>query len=452
MKKYTIVGSYSAVESSYTETDLSCTVVVPLVTRENILKYGLGRAIRKLLIKGIIPSEDGIDLLCLATLIYLADTRISRVMHSQDSWTREIAISLPVYNPDKWNGSADTITRMLNFLTGDLWEIAFSHRDLELAPHPNPLIKPMKLDTVTLFSGGMDSLIATINFLEDGAKVALISHASDSYTKKSQRKLLSHFQNQYPQNTPTYFDLWTSFKDGFSNIGGGENSTRSRSFLFISYGVCVLSGVTTTSTLYVPENALIALNVPLDSLRIGSHSTRTTHPFYLCSWNKLLSDMEMGISVFNPYWNKTKGEMANECHNKEVLHTMISDSISCSSPQKIRYQRVPPQHCGYCVPCLIRRAAMTKAFGIGNDPTKYYYEKISSIRAKHTTAEGIQLRSFEIAIQRIHAMPTLAKLLIYKSGPIEGDSKYINQLADVYLRGLQEVEDFVRLSTERGEI
>lgn len=452
MKKYIIIGSYSVTEVSTIKTDLSCTVVVPLVAHENTLKYGLGQAINKLLIKGIIPSEDGIDFLCLATLIYLADTRISRELHSQDSWTREIAISLPVHNLDKWNRSVDTITRMLNFLTGDLWKIAFSCRDFKLAPFPNPLITPLEINAVTLFSGGMDSLIAAIDFLEDRAKIAFISHASDPYTKKSQRKLLSHFQNQYPHNAPTYFDLWTSFGDDFANIGGGENSTRSRSFLFISYGICVLSGVTTTSTLYVPENALIALNVPLDSLRIGSHSTKTTHPFYLHSWNRLLANMEIGISILNPYWNKTKGEMANECHNKELLRTIISDSISCSSPQKVRYQKVSPQHCGYCVPCLIRRAAMTKAFGIGNDPTRYYFEKILNIQKDHTTAKGIQLRSFELAIHRIHETPALAKLLIHKSGPIEGDSTYIDQLADVYLRGMQEVEEFIRLSIECEKI
>lgn len=446
MKKYTIGGSYSTTELSYTETDLSYTVVVPLVTHENKLKHGLGGVMSKLHFKGIIPSEDGIDFLCLAVLVYLADTQISREIHSQDSWTREIAISLPVYNPYKWNSSVGTITRMLNFLTGDLWEITFLHRGFELAPPASPLITPPEFDAVTLFSGGMDSLIAAINFLEDGAKVAFISHASDSYTKSSQRKLYNHFQKQYPQNAPTYFDMWTSFEDDLSNIGGGENSTRSRSFLFIAYGICVLSGITTTNTLYVPENALIALNVPLDSLRIGSHSTRTTHPFYLRSWNKLLSDMDMGLSVLNPYWNKTKGEMADECRNKDLLLTVIADSISCSSPQKIRYQKASPQHCGYCVLCLIRRAAMTKAFGAGNDPTKYYYERISDIRANHAMAEGIQLRSFEMAIHRIHITPALAKLLIYKSGSMEGDAEYINQLADVYLRGLQEVEEFIRLS------
>ncbi|MBQ3258629.1 MAG: hypothetical protein IJA67_14655 [Oscillospiraceae bacterium] len=446
MKRYKLVGSYSLEDPSHTESDRMYTTVVPMITNENELKYGLGNVMNKLHRYGITPSEDGIDLLCLATLVYLADTRISRVNHSQDSWTREITISLPVYNVDSWNTSVHIIKRMLNFLTGDLWEIEFTHRTTELSFLPNPLVHPIELDAVTLFSGGMDSLIASINFLEDGSKIAFISHAADSYTKNSQTKLLSHFNRNYPQNKPIYFDLWTNFEDRLLEFGGGENSTRSRSFLFIAYGICVLSGIPNVDTLYVPENALIALNVPLDSLRIGSHSTRTTHPFYLTCWNLLLSEIKMNKSVINPYWNKTKGEMADECKNKDLLHSIISDSISCSSPQKVRYKGVHPQHCGYCVPCIIRRAAMVRAYGFSNDPTEYYYNKISTIRANHESAEGVQLRSFEIAINRISTTPSLAKLLIHKSGPIEGDSEYLEELADAYLRGLLEVRSFIRLS------
>lgn len=451
MKRFKLIGTYLPTEPLCTETEHMYTAIVPMVTSENTLKHGLGNVLGKLFNNGIMPSEDGIDFLCLGSLVYLADTRISREKHSQDSWTREITISLPVYNTERWNASIATITRMLNFLTGDLWEIELSHRDLELTSPPNPLMPPCELDAVTLFSGGMDSLIAAINFLEAGARIAFISHAADPYTKNSQKKLLSHFKNIYPQNAPLYLDLWTSFEDGLVEAGGGENSTRSRSFLFIAYGVCVLSGLAGVNALYVPENALIALNVPLDSLRIGSHSTRTTHPFYLSCWNTLLSEMDMGISVINPYWDKTKGEMADECRNKDLLHSIIADSISCSSPQKVRYRGVHSQHCGYCVPCIIRRAAMAKAFGIGNDPTEYYYDKISLIRANHSSAEGIQLRSFEVAINRINTMPTLSRLLIHKSGPIEGNAEYIDRLANAYLRGLQEVGNFIRLSIENEQ-
>ena len=76
-----------------------------------------------------------------------------------------------------------------------------------------------------------------------------------------------------------------NFKKEFIPQGGVENTTRSRSFLFISFGVFAVSGVKGVNELKIPENGLIALNVPLDNLRVGSHSTRTTHPFYLEMWN-----------------------------------------------------------------------------------------------------------------------------------------------------------------------
>ena len=73
-----------------------------------------------------------------------------------------------------------------------------------------------------------------------------------------------------------------------------------------------MTGMDNINELLVPENGLIALNVPLDETRVGSFSTRTTHPFYLSLWNELLVGLGLNLSVKNPYWNKTKGEMAGE--------------------------------------------------------------------------------------------------------------------------------------------
>ena len=443
MTKYKIIGSYSTTNKSVEKSTDDCTITIPLKSSAGTLNYGLDHLIQKFKDNAIFPSEDGIDLLCLAILTYLADTQISREMHSQDSWTREIIITIPVYHLSKWNAAAATIQRMLNYLTGDIWNVMFVQKTDEIAPIPTLLTPPATFDAITLFSGGMDSLIEAINLLEKGKRIAFISHASDAYTKNSQRKLLAHFQEQYPENKPTYLDLWTIFDTNLIEDGGGENSTRSRSFLFIAFGICALSGISTASKLHVPENALIALNVPLDSLRIGSHSTRTTHPFYLDCWNLLLSILDMQLTIFNPYWNKTKGEMADECLNKDFLLHVIGDSISCSSPQKLRYKGASPQHCGYCVPCIIRRAAISKAFGILNDPTPYYYNSITTLRANHSLAEGVQLRSFEIAANRLSGAPQIAKTLIQKSGPLNENAEYQNELASAYSRGLAEVSTFV---------
>jgi len=228
-------------------------------------------------------------------------------------------------------------------------------------------------------------------------------------------------------------------------IPGGriENTTRSRSFLFFSFGICAISGMNGVNALQVPENGLIALNVPLDDLRVGSHSTRTTHPFYMTLWNNVLNDLGFQLSLENPYWNKTKGEMANECLNKEFLFSIIADSNSCSSPQKARWQRTASCHCGYCVPCIIRRAAMQRAFGVRNDNTKYLVNQVSDIITNHAKRKGEQLRSFQIAIQRLKECPQLANILIHKTGPLSDDESYLCSLSNVYSRGLMEIDAFI---------
>jgi hypothetical protein len=451
MKNFKLIGSYEDkdIKTVY-ENDLEI-VTIPLLNNDGALNYGLEKIYQKLVSNGIIPKENALDILCLATLVYLADTRISRELHSQDSWTRGIELELPVCDPDVFSEAINVFEKMLGFLTGDKWSISFKKRKQLIITAQEKSIQSVKFDVVTLFSGGMDSLISTINHLEQKKKVMLISHAGEGFTKNSQTNILAVFKEKYPDLDPVYLDLWMVFDKDFIPNGGNENSTRSRSFLFIALGVFAITGVKNVNTLQVPENGLIAINIPLDDLRVGSHSTRTTHPFYMDSWNKILHILGIDISVINPYWDKTKGEMADECLNKEFLHTTMSKSASCSSPIKARWKKLPPQHCGYCVPCIIRRAAMNKAFGINGDTTIYTANSVKKLIREHANSDGVQLRSFQFTIKRIKENPSIASLLIYKTGPLKGTQDFINKLADVYRRGLLEVDYFTECCLKEEE-
>ena len=203
-----------------------------------------------------------------------------------------------------------------------------------------------------------------------------------------------------------------------------------------------MTGMDNINELLVPENGLIALNVPLDETRVGSFSTRTTHPFYLSLWNELLVGLGLNLSVKNPYWNKTKGEMAGECKNKDVLYETMKLAFSCSSPGKARWKQLSQQHCGYCVPCLIRRAAMHKAFG--DDGTVYTETSIYEMQNKNAEGMGIQLRSFQYAIDKIKQDRNRALFYIHKPGPLPQDDEYLRELADTYIRGLLEVDAFIQ--------
>lgn len=54
-------------------------------------------------------------------------------------------------------------------------------------------------------------------------------------------------------------------------------------------------------------------------------------------------------------------------------------------------------------------------------------------------AEGQQVRSFQLAIERLRQRPGLAALLIHKPGPLTDVIAETAQLASVYSRGMHEV-------------
>jgi hypothetical protein len=178
-------------------------------------------------------------------------------------------------------------------------------------------------------------------------------------------------------------------------------------------------------------------------------STRTTHPFYIARWNELLQRLGITVTIDNPYWDKTKGEMVAECANPSLLKRAIPESLSCSSPTKGRWQRHGIEHCGFCLPCLIRRAAI-KAGTRTTDPTTYTLADLRSEPLNSMQAEGVQVRSFQLAIARLAKRPNLASILIHKSGPLSDESAdHHAALAGVYLRGMQEVGKLLAHVTTR---
>src|SRR5690606_32229367 len=86
-----------------------------LVAGKKSLGHGIGSALTNLKKIGVFPSEIGIDLLLLAAHVHAADTRISRSEQSQDSWTREIRLVVPVSDPTRWRAAAPTLKRSLDF-------------------------------------------------------------------------------------------------------------------------------------------------------------------------------------------------------------------------------------------------------------------------------------------------------------------------------------------------
>lgn len=444
MRRHLITGQYGLGDRSRFPTDDGeIATRLDLVVADRSLGHGIGRAIRDLARLGLNPSEVGVDMLVLAAHVHAADTRISRASESQEGWTREIRLIVPVSEPERWSAAATIFVRMLNFLTGDRWSLAFRPRPrpfATIAPKRDTKLMPHRFDDLALFSGGLDSLIGAIDMLERGRTPLFVSHAGEGATSDAQAETFDALSDHYHDRAFDRLRLWMTFPKGLVRGSANEDTTRGRSFLFFALGIFVSSSMSAPFTLNVPENGLIAVNVPLDPLRLGALSTRTTHPFYIARWNDVLQMLGLNGRVANPYWDKTKGEMVAGCLNPELLRPLIPATLSCASPTKGRWRGIATQHCGYCLPCLIRRAALLAGLGSHPDPTSYTLSNLKARPINSRQSEGVQIRSFQIAIERLRNRPELAPILIHTPGPLFDESPARRAaIAGVYRRGLAEV-------------
>jgi 7-cyano-7-deazaguanine synthase in queuosine biosynthesis len=214
-------------------------------------------------------------------------------------------------------------------------------------------------------------------------------------------------------------------------------SQRARSLIFIAYGVLaatVLKSYHAGSgiTLYVCENGFISINPPLTDMRLGSLSTRTTHPVFLGLIQRLLDAAGLRVHLENPYQLKTKGEMLSDCLDKKLLRAHASDTTSCG-----RYLQHGYKHCGRCVPCLVRRAAFRAADM--TDKTVYVYADLG--RDDKDYAGFDDVRSVAMALAEVKADGLENWLGTALSTTLMGD---IAPLQDMVGRGLAELSSLFK--------
>ena len=419
----------------------STLVEIEFVDTYRRLNFGLGSALAFLQACGYSTPEKAVDLAVVSALINAADTRVSRARNAQNGWTREIDVIAPVSDPYLWSAQADLLSRLLQFLSGDYFRFSFRPRPTGFetiveAPKSLPLEGH---DDVALFSGGLDSLIGAIDLLTDGRHPLLVSHYWDSETSKAQRALLHQLYTKFPTNSHRTLRVRLGFDKYQVNTGELENSQRGRSFLFFSLATMAAAAIGVNRVI-VPENGFIGLNVPLDTLRLGALSTRTTHPHYMAGFNRLLAGLGFGIELFNPYRHLTKGEMVLQCKDRAYLERLLPTSMSCSSPAKARYRGLSPRHCGTCVPCLIRRASVKAGFVGLTDPTSYVADSLTTRTLSTEKAEGEHVRSFQLMAAQLAANPGAAASFARIPGPLNDAPAEVNDYVDVFRRGIHEVD------------
>jgi 7-cyano-7-deazaguanine synthase in queuosine biosynthesis len=330
------------------------------------------------------------DFFIISSIIYGVDTLISRKKYSFDGWSREFEVKLPVNNIEIWNSIKYRLENIIKFLTGDIWSFTFEKRIFNNFISPtrsmeDEIINSDNVEMISLFSGGLDSLIGIIDYLSSNKNnIILASHYDGNVAgvKNDQKKVLEELKLYFP-NRIIKIQSKIGLVKLVNNDNNLESSFRSRSLIFLAIGNLIANSIKSINKLIIPENGSIALNYPLSLSRRSSCSTRTAHPYFLKELNSILNEIGVNISFINPYILKTKGEMIEECKNLKVLIKSLNKSCSCA---KRRMKEIGKNHCGICMPCFYRRAALYKnkleyddyRIDIFNSPEFSTYKKMKS--------------------------------------------------------------------------
>jgi len=318
------------------------------------------------------------DFFLISTLVYGIDNLLERYQYSIDGWARDIEVCFPVNNPQVWNDNKTEFNSLLSFLTGDYWNISFEQVNnisffTNKAKRWKSKVPSYALDNYTfasLFSGGLDSLVGVIdglNNLEQNKKGLLLSHFdSSSPGANSDQERINHYfnQNNEIKNKFNWIQSVVALdnQDTQGNELVKESSFRSRSLLFIGIALFCVETLPNCNVLTIPENGTISLNYPLTPSRTSTLSTRTTHPHYIHELQKLIVNLGLRTELNNPYKTSTKGELLENCSSLAILEDTYALSVSCGKRgRKMHWDtRSGTHHCGICMPCIYRRAALHK--------------------------------------------------------------------------------------------
>ena len=370
--------------------------------------------------KGFAPSPQAWDFTQFCLAVCAADLACLRNT-SADGWTRTIELTVALHEPLGWAHWKHHAQNMLKVLTGDYWTLHFVEGGV--AP-PDGKPQPIGRDCVSLLSGGLDSLIGGIDLLAQGRQQMFVSQ-------------LAHEDSQRQRNYASMLgggETHQQWSHGISFSGQREPSTRGRSLAFYGFAVLAASRIEATPVqVFVPENGFICVNPPLVPGRVGSLSTRTTHPLFIAMLQELLTGLNIEVHLELPYRFKTKGQMLQECRDQPLLRTWAADSTSCG-----RFRTYNRVHCGRCVPCMIRKSSFLAWDPVG-DTTQYVHTSLAQSK-KSSGPDDPMAAALAILTFRAHGLDRFLGATLAFASP--EDRKEYRQVLE---SGLLELEALLQV-------
>lgn len=328
------------------------------------------------------------DLLRVGRAVHLADRLVRRGAPISRN-LRRIEVEVCVAEPVKWRRIANLLEELAEFATGgDTWSFSFKGgASDDVLPENGDRAADLKPTLVALFSGGLDSLCGAAHLAgQENSRPLFVTHSPPG--RQAVYGLAQDVFQSFGRELPTWacvsyrLAIREAERSGVRSMFQ-EPSRRTRPFFYLS-----LAGATAiayeVSRVQMSENGALALSLPYRADAHGPSVARQAHTFLLAGFEMLLKDLLPGVgwAVTNPFANKTKGEA---CQGLGPAQSLARRSASCEylgrqrsvmqnwmknhAKQAKMFGQGP--HCGLCVPCIVRRAALRRA-RLADPDTAYF--------------------------------------------------------------------------------
>lgn len=257
--------------------------------------------------------------------------------------SRQIQLLYPVGDVEKWQPLESELNHAISFISRDNFQYRFIDAFGENQPTDGDDSgehgQRPTVDSVALFSGGLDSLGGRFHLADENHNPHFVSVDHG----KNVGHLVRNFDHLFDDNL-TSIGVTEDF-------ASSEDTQFTRSFMYFVFAAAVAVAFD-VNDIYVPENGVLSRFSSLDS---GWTTTRTVHPLFVKSLNRIFDELfpTRDIEISNPFINYTKGEVVNCIPHKEDLFF----TRTCPHPREMSQKKDGtghPYNCGECIPCLIR--------------------------------------------------------------------------------------------------
>ncbi|MGZ5434570.1 MAG: 7-cyano-7-deazaguanine synthase [Pyrinomonadaceae bacterium] len=308
------------------------------------------------------------DWIDVAVASYFADrfaVRRTRLggKRQQYHWGRVVKLRVGLRAPEIWRREevSQCLSDLLGFITGDKWQFEFV--EYRGDPRPSevnvqatlfPLTGPTR---VALYSGGLDSFAAVAQemWANQAQQFVLVSGVTNSRQQAGQRRQVRAIE-EFVGRAPIHVTV--PLRRSWREVQLPEEwSQRGRGFLFLTLGGATSLAIN-NHELFVFENGIGAINLPINGTQVGTYSSRAVNPITLARMEAFIQVLTgKNFTIHNPFLFRTKGEM---CSNEAVvsLASLVSETFSCDG-FPVRAHGCP--QCGTCSSCILRRISLLHA-------------------------------------------------------------------------------------------